>query len=523
MVAGVNYSCNGTVWFADLTPAESMATKAFVASGGIYADAQMVGYENEQPAAITLPLTSIGRLAARFGAGMWTTLSGAQVLTQGYTGWNGAGVKTGITSRTGQPEMLRVVPAANTTEQIELQTFGTNMLTPALGGVMGLWVYVEAQRGYQVGGTPTGTISISISTNASNYTNGLVVAWNANQLREGWNFLEFRMRNPLAYQTGTGQSEDNPFGVIAFANGTGAEGNILNTAAGRIKIYWDNMLGTTLYFDSIWTGFASKAQFVLGCDQGPLLEEVALPAFQSYGWTGYCAFPFNVADTGGPGSTVQVNMTAPAASANLQLARLYAAGWDVINHTMTHPNLGAMTSEGPIHYQVEMSRSWLQSNEFLRGCEFYASPASSSSRLSEAVIKTLGFKLQRHARKSNTSITAFGVDNPQHLGGLGWGSNAASAYTTCTAGVNGITTGQQTFTKVRRAIDVMEAYGATCIVWWHGITNTGDTGSGEDLTGDNLLMTTSAFLQSLAYLRQRELAGGLTVSKGMTGFWYGSN
>ena len=182
-----------------------------------------------------------------------------------------------------------------------------------------------------------------------------------------------------------------------------------------------------------------------------------------------------------------------------------------------------MSDEGNIQYQAQMSQQWLLSNKFFRGNEFYASPQSSSSRLSELVIKTLGFKLQRHARKTNIAITPWGIDNPHHVGGIGWGSNAAIAYSSVTGGVTSSTLGQQTLAKMKRTIDVMEVYGDTCIVWWHGITTTGDTGSGEDLTGDNLLITASAITQALAYLRQRELAGGLTVARGFTDMWYGTN
>ncbi len=505
-----------------LSASEVAQSRALVSGAGTLA-VRAIGADLEQPATIAAPVTSIGKLACRFGSGMWLTLTGAQALTQGHTGWDGSGNKSGIVSRTGQPDMLKVVPAANTTEQIELQVPATNLLTKSWGGVFGLWVYVEALPGYGVAGTLAGTISVSVSTNASAYTNGLVVAFNTNQVREGWNFLQFRMRNASAYVTGSGQAEDNPYGMAAFSNGSGADSNILATDVAKLKIYWDQMSGSTLYFDSFWTGFASKSQFILGCDQGPNLEEVAVPVMDSYGWKGYTAFPYNVADTGTANSTVQPNLTAASSSADAQRQRLYAKGWDSINHTVTHPNLGSMSSEALIAYQMQTASAWAQGNDLPRGAEFYASPASSSSRLSEKVIKTLGYKLQRHARKSNTTVTPFGLDNPQHLGGLGWGSNLAPCVNTCTGGANGSTIGLQQFSKIKRAIDVMEAYGDACIVWWHGLTATGDTGTGEDLTGDNLLMTNSAWTLSAAYLRQRELAGGITVCKGMTGFYYGMN
>ena len=77
------------------------------------------------------------------------------------------------------------------------------------------------------------------------------------------------------------------------------------------------------------------------------------------------------------------------------------------------------------------------------------------------------------------------------------------------------------FSKLKRFVDVLEAYGDTGFPFWHGITALGDSGSGEDLTGDNLLLTRSAFQKFIAYLAKREAAAGIRVRDGMTGFYYG--
>jgi hypothetical protein len=480
-----------------------------------------VGYEFEQPATITAPVLEMGKVAARFGSGMWTATTGSPTLTQGYTGWDGSGAKTGITSRTGQPDMLKVVPAANTAEQITLGSFATNMLTKSLVGKLGIWVFVDVQPGYGVGGSLTGSIWVDLS-NTTATTNGMSVYWNSNQIREGWNFLEFQMRNPTAYVSGSGVVEYHPFGVSASCYGTGATSDIKNSDLGLLRIGWTNMSGATLYFDSIWTGYSSKAQLVLGCDSGANMEEIAVPIFQQYGWVGYTAIPYNVADTGASTLTYQPAITGTAVDA--RRIRMAALGWDNINHTITHPNLGLYSSEAGIDYQVAQARAWqLAQGDLTKGCEFYASPGSSSSRVSEKVIKTAGFKLQRHARKWNTAVTPWGIDNPHHIGAIDWGSASAMGVSSVTGGVNGSISGFQTVTKIKRALDVAVDYGNTLHSFWHGITTSGDSGSGEDLTGDNLLITASAFRLAAAYASQLEQAGSLTVCKGMTGFYYGSN
>lgn len=469
-----------------------------------------------QPLTITKPVTSIGKLACNFATGLWSINAGSPTLTQGYTGWNGSGTKTGVVSRTGQAEMLKVVPAANTTEEIVLGSFSTNMLTKSLGGVIGLWVYVETLPGYEANGAgPSGSISLTLSTNAASNTNALNVGFNANQVREGWNFLKFVMRNFNAYLPGSGVTEYHPFGVSATSFGTGVDGNILSSDLARLKIGWTNMSGATLYFDSIWTGFASKGQIVLGNDGGANVVELALPLFKQYGWVGYTAFPFRVWSSG---SYAIADLSANTSPTGLAL---YNAGWDFVNHTANHIANGTLTSEAAIAYEMETARAWQASLDLVRGGEFYASPQSSSSRLSESVIRQMGFKAQRHARKWNVCITPFGVDNPHHLGAIDMGSVSAGGVSSVTSGAAGSVAGWQTYTKLKRAIDVTIAYGDTLFPFWHGITTLGDSGSGDDLTGDNLLLTYSAFQQTVEYIRTQEQAGNLTVARGFTGFWYG--
>ncbi|HMN15203.1 MAG TPA: polysaccharide deacetylase family protein [Bellilinea sp.] len=475
-----------------------------------------VGYEGEQPAEITGVVKKYGRLVTNFTTGRWTLSSGAPTLIQGYTGWDGSGNKIGITSRTGQPEMLKVVPAANTSEEIRINNPETDILTAALNGKLGIWLYIESQPGYQANGTVAGSINLDISTTSAG-TNRMYVGFNANQLREGWNFLKFVQRNPAAYVVGSGVTEYHPFGITITSLGTGADTDLVNGSLSRLLISWSNMLGATLYFDSIWTDFDATPQVVLGNDGGVNLIEIALPVFEQYGWVGYLAETFNTVDSGTANCTLQSNftkdMTRPTA--------IYAAGWDVINHTVTHPSVGKYTREAAIVYQVEQAKAWLLAQGYIRGTEFYASPQSSSSRLSEGVIKSLGYKLQRHTLKWNVSVTPFGVDNPHHIGAIDIGSSSASGIMKVTGGVSSPVNGWQVASKIKRAIDVVVAYGDSIFPFWHGITTTGDSGSGEDLTGDNLLLTESAFRLSMAHIRELELAGSLRVCPGITGFWYG--
>jgi len=249
--------------------------------------------------------------------------------------------------------------------------------------------------------------------------------------------------------------------------------------------------------------------------------EYALPTFKTYGWVGYGAFPFNTTDSGGSTTTFQVS---PSSNSDSTALALYGYGWDIINHSATHPSIGGMSSEAEIAYQLEAAKAYWIERGCIRGQEFYASPQSSSSRLSELVIKTMGFKLQRHARGWNTQVTPWGIPNPHFVGAIDLGTASSGVgVTSVTGGVAGTVTGWQTATKIKRAIDILVDYEDTLIGFWHGITTSGDSGSGDDATGDNLLITRSAFDSVMSYVRQLETAGSLSVPRGLTGFWYGSN
>lgn len=476
-----------------------------------------------QPLGITRHARSAGKLVVAFTTGVWQSSSEGtnHTSTQGHTGYSAAGVPNGPRSRTGQSSMLKVVCNNNTATNLTLVNGATDILTPALAGKVMLAVYLEGQPGYGAGEAgPTGGITLEMTTQAGgSFTNASLCSWNQNQLREGWNFLKFVMRNPLAYQTATGQSEDNPASVSTSCYGTGVDGNIVANNVTRLRLTTQNLGGATLYFDSIWTAFDSLPQIVLGCDAvGNDLLQYGLPEFQSRGWIGYFAAPRRIYTSG----SKQVSDWS-IKNANMQV--LYDAGWECVNHSVNHININspAITNPGEIHYEVAQAQSMYLHAGYTRGSEFYASPQSASHRMSEEVIRQLGFKAQRHARKYNVSVTPWGVDNPHHLGSIDFGnaSGGVTALSICTAGVGSTVTGWQVFSKLKRYVDVLEAYGDSSFPFWHGITTLGDSGSGEDLTGDNLLITRSAFQKFLTYIADREAAGLIRVRDGITGFYYG--
>lgn len=482
--------------------------------------------KNGQPFGITRAVQNPGKLVARFVDSEITVIAGTPAHAD-HTGYDAAGAETGIVSITGQPNLLKITPAADTSEGIRFTTFATSVPDGQLvDGKFGMWVYVENLPGYEAGGTPTGYIKVVLTTQEAGLTgNALDITFTGNQVREGWNFLVFIMRNPLAYQDGTGEIEYNPYGISVVNYGTGQYTDIVNSPITKIEINWVNMYdaGTAcnLYFDSIVTGWETQAQVVLGCDamEADIVDYV-LPIFEEYKWVGYVAAPARVYSSG---STILYDVAGSGGWTNMvaRAATLKSARWDCINHTMNHRALTTLTDAAEIAYEILGVQSVYSAAGWTQGNEFYASPQSSTSRLSQAVIKNCGIKLQRHAKKSNVQLSAWGVDNIDHVGASDISSNSGGAYQKVTAGANTNVSGLQKASKLQILTDVMIAYGATWFPFWHYVTELGDTGSGEDLTGDDLYITRSAFTAWCAYVRQQQIAGNLRVCDGVTGFYYG--
>lgn len=467
---------------------------------------RMVGYENEQPADITRPVTRPGKLLCEFLADQWTASISTPTLTQGHTGWDGSGAKTGVTSRTGRKGMLKAVANAATTQGIDIGTPATNLLNKGTAGLVGVWVYLEGYTG--------GTLTMEIST-SSGFSNDLLIAWNSNALKEGWNFLVGRQRDPLAYVAGQNRTEVHPVGVSMASQGTAANANIVANNAGALRFYWNStMNGTTFYFDSVWTDFAMKPQLVLSNDAGVGLLEYAVPVMDSYGWTSTMFFPFQVGGT-------PTDFNEDTSEIGVEL---YSKGWDFGNHTMTHASVGAFTSEAEIEYEIGGARAWQQGLDMPRGGEFYAAPVGSTSLLAQLVIKAMGIKVQRTGHgKWCGFVTPWGVDALDNVGCYDMAVSSPACLNSVTNNSLTSLTGGRTFTRLALMLDTAIAYMGVAHLFWHGITATGDTGSGEDTTGDTLLLTRSAWTKFAAYARAKEQAGLLQVCNGYSEWYYGSN
>lgn len=493
---------------------------------------------DDQPAGVTSPCRSMGSLVCRFKAAEWPGYGAAQITAHDTnitdtTGYDAYGIKTGSlingvgtgpVSLTGQSSLMKFLAVGTANLGIGApSSFASTVKTVALNGKIGLYVYVE---GSSVGTT---TLTLELSTTGS-AANGLVITWSSACMRPGWNFLTFVMRNPQAYIPASGVAELHPTGVMASSNGTGAGTNILTTAINFMRIYC-GVASTTvpIYFDSLWTGFDTKAQYLLGFDSSEQsIIDYAVPRMRH---KGYAAVNLGSLYYDGTNrlATLYDNFTP-------RLDTLYAAGWEITNHTTFHlpgtqasPTMATLTDAAEIAYEVKQMQAAMLSKGWTRGQHFYVSPQSSSSALSERVIGDCGYPLQRNSAASGCiQITPFGIPNPRACGSFGIGSTAQTTHVTI-GGVASLSTtlalatyGYQLIDNSKAVVDMVIAYGATWMPFSHGLEDV-DDGTGNQTPTDSTKMKLSHFNMLMDYMDAKEDAGLITGLDGSDHLWYGAN
>lgn len=438
----------------------------------------------------TSTIINDGVMALDFTGTKWLSALNNPLLTRDYVSASGLG----IAPRTPVPAMLRWGPIAGANETIILRADSFPNGAPLmLNGRFGLWIYCDAQTGYSTGtpGARKAGLHIVLTTDPKgSFTGALDVYFNSNQIREGWNYLKF-VDNPVGH----------PIGVYKNVWSTGINADITNKPIYAIQIYTEGThnVGSTWYLDSLWTGFKNLSQIVLGCDAvGADLRDLCLPVFQANNWLGYVASPYRVWTSGATKIDTWNITPHPVLSA------MASAGWDIINHTVNHLRMGDLINAADINYEIVQQAKWLRAMQMpTGGLRFYASPQSSTSRLSEQVIRNTGIVAQRHALKWNTSITQFGIDNPHWIGALGMEDATYS----------------QTFDNIKNKIDIMVAYEDVFHLYWHQLITQGDPGNGTGKTGSSTRIFKSSWDLTMQYIRSLETQGKLTVAKGFSGFW----
>lgn len=462
-------------------------------------------FPDGQPYGVTKAVRQMGTLVDIFrDATKWATLTGTPTKSN-VSGIDASGVATSDpVSRTGVPSMLKIVLSSS--NNVIQWSNGTGFPATSIAGKLGFWIYLPTTNS-----TSPSAVNIGLaSTTAFGDIASFNIGFTANQLRPGWNFIKMvKTRDPVS----NSDTEQHFFGMTETITDY-TKSAIFSTSIKSMRIQIEGLAANdVVYFESCWTDFTTKAQVVLGCDAADTsLMTYAKPIFDTYGWVGYTAIPRQV-NTGAYGVVTNWKNVAGVQDDLVRAKTLYDAGWDTINHSMNHKAIGGYTNTGEIYSEIQMTAAWYKSLGMTRGSEFYASPTSSTSVLAEKVIRDFcKIKLQRHAKKQNTSVTPWGLDNTSHIGAVDMGST----------GVGLTNAGMVRYSRMKAFVDMLIRYGDTGFMFWHFLTTLGDDGTGEsDGPLDGLTIPVTNFTMLMAYIREQELADNLTVCKGITGFYYG--
>lgn len=98
-----------------------------------------------------------------------------------------------------------------------------------------------------------------------------------------------------------------------------------------------------------------------------------------------------------------------------QLAVLYLAGWDLLNHTYTHPNLTTL-AESEQRKELVKARSWLNKRGFSRGSDVVIYPQGQATSDLQILARTENFRAARDLYslwdlQSNSTYSAVDICN----------------------------------------------------------------------------------------------------------------
>jgi hypothetical protein len=203
--------------------------------------------------------------------------------------------------------------------------FAGKTISQSLSGVssVGLWVYVESPIGDQ---KQTAQISCTVFFFSAGFTKSLASS-NANQsLNHGWNWLSW------------GRGEFTLSGGATWAD--------VNDVC-RIKVFGYTGSPITMHLDSLYFNLRSLPLVLIDFDDG--WDSTKSEAFDYMQPLGLVGNVYLVSSFVGQSNRVTV--------ANVQA--MYAAGWDIVNHTETHQVMTAYT-------QAQSDPEWNNCRDYIR-------------------------------------------------------------------------------------------------------------------------------------------------------------
>lgn len=288
----------------------------------------------------------------------------------------------------------------------------TVSLNAIKSGVWGFWVYVPDT-------TNLATITIYISS-TTDLSKNFAIARDVSKIRNGWNFLSID-RNSWS-NTGTD----------AWTN-----------TMVRLRVRVDSIANqtTAASFDSLYTNIYARPKVLIIMDDGRTSAYTQAYAYMK---------TYQMVGTVGVNSA---NVGTAGWATLAQLQEMYAAGWDMANHSADHPHLTTQRSEQQLT-EMTLVTNYLQANGFnlARGGRHFIYPYGEYDSNALANIPTAGFYTARSIITENQA-TIMGIDNTKLL----YAKELSQSISITTA---------------KAYVDNAIATGSTCILFAHLIVTT---------------------------------------------------
>lgn len=220
-----------------------------------------------------------------------------------------------------------------------------------------LWVYVHLPP------HPSGDLStklkcirLKFTSSTTSWDNFMGVTIDDSSLVSGWNNL---VMGKSSFITNGSESWNNRMVRV------------------RVEVESDGKKDTVaVSFDELRYDFRARAKCVIAFDDNDTSQyTLAYPAMKARDMKGVC---FVVCSWVGARSRMDTT----------QIRALYNNGWDISNHTMTHPQGGLPgLSDAQKRAEINGCQSWLLNHGFIRGADFFAYPSGKYDSSTIAIVR----------------------------------------------------------------------------------------------------------------------------------------
>lgn len=257
---------------------------------------------------------------------------------------------------------------------------------------------------------------------------------------------------------------ESPIGVDPWAAGfTGPFTQITE----RVRIAPGSSVGAKFKLHGIFVGGKSKPKMMVGFDMWATdksnLYSLVFPQFAAHGWRGYLAPPGGSLDE-------PIGSGGVSASEVAHTQEMYAAGWDVINHSWTHSTPAQLVTYDAIRADYTTARTRLTALGFGLAAQFGAWPQNSTNAVGKQVIEDMGYKMWRGLSAAYRAPSPYKIPLGHRFESPSWDMSQH--------------TGAETVAAIRAAV----REGVSLDLFTHSVYKTGDApgidpGDGSKMTG----------------------------------------